>query len=149
MFRILTIVAALALATPTLAQELPTEYTLEMWNADPNDRSRRMVFSEEIITVAPGATVTWLPTDRGHNVEFVDGPDGVELAPRSRINNEVTITFTEPGVYVYVCTPHATMGMIGIVVVGEATAETVAMIDDAPIRGQSARKFEELLSELN
>lgn len=149
MFRTLTIIAALAFASPVLAQELPTTYTIDMLNVDPNDRSRRIVFSEEIIRVAPGATVTWLPTDRSHNVEFVDGPDGVELPPRSRINDVVTITFTEPGVYVYVCTPHATMGMIGIVVVGEATPETIAMVANAPIRGQSARKFEELLSELN
>ena len=69
MFRILTMIAALVFASPALAQELPMEYTVEMWNADPNDRSRRMVFSEEVIQVAPGATVTWLATDRGHNVE--------------------------------------------------------------------------------
>lgn len=149
MFRIFTIIAALVLATPTLAQELPTEYTLEMWNADPNDRSRKMVFSEDMISVAAGATVTWLPTDKGHNVEFIDGPDGVELESKSRINDEVSITFTETGVYVYVCTPHATMGMIGIVVVGEVTPEQIAAVTDAKVRGQSKKKFEALLSELN
>lgn len=152
MFRILTMIATLAFASPALAEKelvLPMEYTVEMWNTDPNDRSRRMVFSEDIISVAPGATVTWLPTDKSHNVEFVDGPDGVELEPKSRINAEVSITFTEPGVYVYVCTPHATMGMIGIVVVGEATPEAIAMVTDAKIRGQSKKKFEALIGELN
>lgn len=149
MFRILTMVAAIAFATPALAQELPTEYTAEMWNADPNDRSRKMVFSSEIIHVAPGASVTWLATDRGHNVEFVDGPDGVELAPKSKINDDVTLTFDAPGIYVYVCTPHATMGMIGIVVVGEATPEAIAAVADAKIRGNSKKKFETLLNELN
>lgn len=148
MFRILTIIAALAVATPTLAQELPAEYTAEMWNKDPADKTRKMVFSEEVIRVAPGATVTWLATDKGHNVEFVDGPDGVELAPKSKISTDATVTFTEPGVYVYVCTPHATMGMIGIVVVGEATPEAVAMIADAKMNGQSKKKFEVLLGEL-
>lgn len=133
-----------ALATPTLAQELPTEYTLEMWNADPNDRSRKMVFSEDVITVAPGASVTWLATDKGHNVEFIDGPDGVELDPKSKLNSDVTLTFDEPGVYVYVCTPHATMGMIGIVVVGEATPEAIAAVEDAKLRGASKKKFEAL-----
>lgn len=152
MFRILTMIAALSWVTPAVAEQtpaLPTEYTVEMWNVDPNDRQRRMVFSEEIIHVAPGAAVTWLATDKSHNVEFVDGPDGVELPAKSKINSDVTITFDTPGVYVYVCTPHATMGMIGIVVVGEATPEAIAAVADAKIRGQSAKKFEALLSELN
>jgi pseudoazurin len=149
MFRILTMIAALAVAAPMLAQELPTEYTLEMWNKDPSDKTRKMVFSEEVIRVAPGATVTWLATDKGHNVEFVDGPDGVELAAKSKVGADATVTFTEPGVYVYVCTPHASMGMIGIVIVGDATPEAVAMISDAKMNGQSKKKFEALLSELD
>lgn len=148
MFKILTMIVALAVAAPALAQELPTEYTVEMWNKDPSDKTRKMVFSEEIIRVAPGATVTWLATDKGHNVEFVDGPDGVELAPKSKIGTDATVTFTEPGVYVYVCSPHASMGMIGIVVVGEATPEAVAMIADAKMNGQSKKKFDALLGEL-
>ena len=102
-----------------------------------------------MITVAPGASITWLATDKGHNVQFVDGPDGVELAPKSAVNKDVTFTLTEPGVYVYVCTPHATMGMIGIVIVGEATPEAIAMVTDAKVRGQSKKKFEALLSELD
>lgn len=146
---IMPLVAMIAFATPTLAEELPLEYTAEMWNVDPNDRGRKMVFSEDVITVAPGASVTWLATDRGHNVEFINGPDGVELAPKSKINDDVTVTFDTPGVYVYVCTPHATMGMIGIVVVGEATPEAIAAVADARLRGQSKKKFKALISELD
>jgi hypothetical protein len=41
------------------------------------------------------------------------------------------------------------MGMIGIVVVGEATPEAIAAIADAKIRGNSKKKFETLISELN
>lgn len=146
---IMPLVAMIAFATPALAEELPLEYTAEMWNADPNDRSRKMVFSEEVIRVAPGATVTWLATNKSHNVEFIDGPDGVELAPKSKINDDVTVTFDTPGVYVYVCTPHATMGMIGIVIVGEATPEAIAAVEDAKLRGASKKKFEALLKQLN
>ena len=138
------------LASPAFAEEttLPTEYTVEMWNKDPEDKNRKMVFSEDVIQVAPGASVTWLATDRGHNVELIDGPDGAELADKSKVGKDVTLTFDTPGVYVYVCTPHATMGMIGIVVVGEATAETIAMVEDAKVRGKSKTKFEELLATL-
>lgn len=145
---IMAFAAMAAFATSLAAQELPTEYTVEMWNKDPADKTRKMVFSEEIIRVAPGATVTWLATDKGHNVEFVDGPDGVDLAPKSKVGVDATVTLTEPGMYVYVCSPHASMGMIGIVVVGEATPEAIAMIADAKMNGQSKKKFDALLGEL-
>ena len=147
--RLLTTIGLMAiLAFPAFAETLPTEYTVEMWNKDPDDRKRKMVFSEEIIVVAPGAEVTWLATDRGHNVEFIDGPDGVKLAGKSKLGKDVTITMTEPGIYVYVCTPHATMGMIGVVVVGEATPEAIAQAADAKVRGKSKKKLKELLSDL-
>ena len=132
-----------------LADELPTEYTLEMWNKDPDDKKRKMVFSEEIVTVAPGAAVTWLATDKGHNVQIIDGPDGYDLPKKSKLSKDVTLTFEQEGVYVYVCTPHASMGMIGIVVVGEATPEAIAAIKDAKVRGKSKKKFKALLSELD
>ena len=146
---LLSLALALGLTVPAIAEEaLPTEYTVEMWNQDPDDRSRRMVFSQEIISVAPGATVTWSATDRGHNVEFVAGPNGVDLPARSAIGRDFEHTFTKPGVYVYVCTPHATMGMIGVVVVGEATEEAVAAAGEARMRGSSQRKLAELLEQL-
>jgi pseudoazurin len=141
-------VAMIGFAAPALAEELPSEYTVEMWNIDPEDRSRRMVFSEEVVQVAPGATVEWLATDRSHNVEFISGPDGVDLPKRSKMNEDFAHTFSEPGVYVYVCTPHATMGMIGIVVVGEATAEQIEAAADAKVRGQSKKKLAELIDSL-
>ena len=151
--KLLTALAVMTLGfcSPAFAEKeltLPTEYTVEMWNKDPDDRKRKMVFSEEIIVVAPGAEVTWLATDRGHNVEFIDGPDGVELAGKSKLGKDVTIAMTEPGVYVYVCTPHATMGMIGVVVVGEATPEAIAQAADAKVRGKSKKKLKALLADL-
>ena len=71
------------------------------------------------------------------------------MSAKSKPSQDVTFTLSEPGLYVYVCSPHATMGMIGIIVVGEATPEAIAMVTDAKIRGQSAKKFEALLGELD
>ena len=143
--RILTTLGLLmAMATSAFAESA----TVEMWNKDPEDKSRKMVFSQEIVTIEPGESVTWLATDKGHNVQLIDGPDGVELEKKSKISQDVTITFDTPGVYVYVCTPHATMGMIGIVVVGELTQEGIAAVRDAKVRGKSKKKFEALLAEL-
>ena len=132
------------MATSAFAEDV----TLEMWNKDPDDKSRRMIFSQEIVTIDVGESVTWLATDKGHNVQFIDGPDGVKLPGKSKVSKDVTLSFDTPGVYVYVCTPHATMGMIGIVVVGELTQEGVDAIKDAKVRGKSKKKLKELLAEI-
>jgi len=152
MKNILTAVAMTALlAAPAYANKTeipPAQHFVEMWNKDPEDKKRKMVFSNEIITVQPGDLIQFVATDKGHNVEFIDGPDGVELPKKSKISEDVEVVLTEPGVYVYVCTPHATMGMIGIVVVGDVSEEDIKAVLDAKVRGQSKKKFEGLLKEL-
>jgi len=140
-----------ALAAPAYANKTeipPAQHFVEMWNKDPEDKKRRMVFSEEILVVQPGDLIQFVATDKGHNVEFIDGPDGVKLPGKSKLSKDVEIVLTAPGVYVYVCTPHASMGMIGVVVVGELTQEGVDAIKDAKVRGKSKKKLKELLADL-
>ena len=146
----LLVSAVMCLGVQALAQEtaLPTEYTVEMWNKDPNNKKRKMVFSEDIVQVAPGAVITWLATDKGHNVQFIDGPDGVELAKKTKVSHDVTLTFNDPGIYVYVCTPHASTGMLALVVVGEASADAIEQAADAKVRGKSKKKLKTLLAGL-
>ena len=143
--RLLTTLGLLmVMATSAFAEDA----TVEMWNKDPDDKKRKMVFSQEIVTIEPGQSITWIATDKGHNVEFIDGPDGAKLAKKSKLSKDVTLSFDTPGVYVYVCSPHASMGMIGIVVVGELTQEGVDAIKDAKLKGKSKKKFAALLAEL-
>ena len=143
--RLLTTLGLLmAMATSAFAEDA----TVEMWNKDPEDKKRKMVFSQEIVTIKPGQSIIWIATDKGHNVEFIDGPDGAKLAKKSKLSKDVTLSFDTPGVYVYVCSPHASMGMIGIVVVGELTQEGVDAIKDAKVKGKSKKKFAALLAEL-
>jgi len=143
--RILTTLGLLmAMATSAFAESA----TVEMWNKDPEDKKRKMVFSEEIVVVEAGESVTWLATDKGHNVQMIAGPDGYDLPKKSKLSKDVTLTFDQPGVYVYVCTPHASMGMIGIVVVGELTQEAIDAVRDAKVKGKSKKKFKALLAEL-
>ena len=134
----------MAMATSAFAEDA----TVEMWNKDPDNKKRKMVFSEEIVVVEPGESVTWLATDKGHNVQMIAGPDGYDLPKKSKLSKDVTLTFDQEGVYVYVCTPHASMGMMGIVVVGELTQEAVDAIRDAKVKGKSKKKFKALLAEL-
>lgn len=80
-------------------------------------------FEPQQLTIKPGDTVHFIAKDKGHNVETIDGmiPDGA--APfKGSLNQDVTVTFTKPGVYGFKCTPHYGMGMIGLIVVGDSPA---------------------------
>ena len=74
-------------------------------------------YSLEIAKINVGDTIEWLPKNRGHNVEFLAGPDMNDLPPKSKLNSLHSVIFELPGVYLYQCTPHGNMGMLGLVVV--------------------------------
>ena len=119
--------------------------TIEMLNKD--DAGNKMVYSEELTRVEVGETITWVPTSKGHNVEWIAGPDGAELPKKSKNGKEVSMTFEVPGIYYYLCTPHKGMGMIGLVVVGNDTSNKDA-IAKAKALGKSKKKLKALLGQL-
>ena len=121
------------------------DITIEMLNK--RDDGAKMAYSEDIARINVGDTITWVPTSKGHNVHFIAGPEGWELPKKSKNNKEVAITFDTPGIYLYQCTPHATMGMIAMVVVGEDLSNKDA-IAKSKIRGKSKKVFKKLLGEL-
>ena len=120
--------------------------TVEMLNK--RDDGAKMVYSEDITRIEVGDTVTWVTTSKGHNVEFIAGPDGWKAPKKSKLNKEVAITFDTPGVYLYQCSPHKTMGMIAIVVVGKPDGEAKDRLKDVKVKGKSKKKLKELLGEL-
>lgn len=119
--------------------------TVEMLNK--RDDGAKMVYSEDITRIDVGDTITWVPTSKGHNVEFVAAPDGWDIPKKSKNNKEVSITFDVPGIYFYQCTPHKGMGMIALVVVGNDTSNKDA-IAKAKALGKSKKKLKALLGEL-
>ena len=119
--------------------------TIEMLNKD--DAGNKMIYSEELARVEVGETITWVPTSKGHNVEWIAGPDGAELPKKSKNGKEVSMTFEVPGIYYYLCTPHKGMGMIGLVVVGDDTSNKDA-IAKAKALGKSKKKLKALLEQL-
>ena len=137
-----TVSLVLAMATPALAEDI----SVDMLNK--RDDGAKMVYSEDISTIEVGDSITWLPTSKGHNVEFIAGPDGWDAPKKSKLSKEYTYTFDTPGVYLYQCTPHKSMGMIAIVVVGELTQDGVDAIKGAKVRGKSKKKLKELLADL-
>ena len=118
------------------------DITIEMLNK--REDGAKMVYSQDIARIDVGDTVTWVPTQKGHNVEFIAGPDGWKAPKKSKLSKEVSITFDTPGVYLYQCSPHKTMGMIAIVVVGDGDND----ISKAKGKGKSKKVFKALLAEL-
>lgn len=143
-----TVLKALLMAALLLpaAPVLATEHTVEMLN---RGDAGTMVFQPAALQVEPGDTVTFVPTDKGHNVEFVNGliPEGV--APfRSNFSEEVTLTFEVPGLYVVKRTPHFTMGMIAAIQVGDAPANLEAVKTVALPGNQANQRLTAALGEL-
>ena len=79
-----------------------------------------MVFEPAVLKIAPGDTVTFVPTNKGHNVESKLVPEGAE-AFKSELDEKYSVKLDKEGVYVYVCPPHSMMNMAGVIQVGEAT----------------------------
>ena len=75
-------------------------------------------YSIEVAKINVGDTIEWSPKNEGHNVEFLGGPDFSSLPEKSDLNAFYSVTFNFPGVYLYHCTPHGNMGMLGLVIVG-------------------------------
>ena len=75
-------------------------------------------YSVEVAKINVGDTIEWSPKNEGHNVEFLGGPDFSSLPEKSDLNAFYSVTFNLPGVYLYHCTPHGNMGMLGLVIVG-------------------------------
>ena len=139
MKKLLSTVALMGLlSTPALA----VDTTVEMLNK--RDDGAKMVYSQDITRIDVGDTVTWVPTSKGHNVEFIAGPDGWKTPKKSKNNKEVSITFDAPGIYLYQCSPHKSMGMIAIVVVGDGDND----ISKAKVKGKSKKKLKALLADL-
>ena len=57
------------------------------------------------------------------------------------------MTFDKPGVYLYICTPHKVMGMIGIVIVGNDTSNKDAIAGTKMI-GRGKKKLASIMGQI-
>ena len=121
------------------------EFQVRMLN---QGASGMMQYDPQLLKIAPGDTVHFLATDQGHNVQSIDGmiPGGARPFSGS-IGQNLTVTFTVPGVYGYRCTPHGTLGMVGLVVVGSPVNESQARAAAMP--GMAGRVFARLFDALD
>jgi pseudoazurin len=106
-----------------------------------------MVFEPALVKVAPGDTVRFVSTDKGHNAESIKGmlPDGA--APFVGKNGEdVAIKFDQEGIYGVKCLPHYGMGMVAMVVVG--TPSNLDQAKAVPQVGKAKSVFVTLFDKL-
>lgn len=92
-------------------------YKVKMLDID--EKGETMVFDPGFLHIEVGDSVTFLPTHKSHYVQSKVIPDGANHF-LSKLDEEVTFTFNNEGVYIYVCPPHQMMSMVGIIQVGNA-----------------------------
>ncbi len=137
----LIITAALAAALGHAA--VAEEHVVEMLN---RGEAGAMVFEPAFIEAAVGDTVRFVPTDRSHNAETIEGmvPAGTEMVVGA-LNEEVVITIDQEGVYGIRCKPHYGMGMVAVITAGEPVNLEDARAVRAP--GRAAQILGELFDQ--
>lgn len=122
--RILTLLVGTAAATLLVAPAAAADHVVKMLN---KGKAGAMVFEPALLKVAPGDSVTFVPTDKTHNAEIISGMLPAGAVPfKGKMNQPVKVKFSKPGVYQYKCLPHYGMGMVGVVVVGSAASNLAA-----------------------
>ena len=118
-------------------------YDIEMLNKLGKEK---MLFSKKVIKIDINDEVLWKSVDKGHNVEFIGMPDGA-LKYKSKHSKDAVYKFSKAGIYLYQCTPHKAMGMIGIVVVGN-DKNNLEKIKNVKVYGKSKKLLKSLLADL-
>lgn len=120
-----TLTTGLALAALLGSAAFAETFEVKMLNK--GDDGEIMVFEPALLQIAPGDTVKFIATDKGHNAEAIVGmiPDGAETF-KGRINEEIEITLDAEGLYAVKCAPHFAMGMVMTIAVGDAADQIAA-----------------------
>ena len=137
--RILFVVCFLFLSFESFAKTLEIQMLNKLGK-------EKMVYSVKVAKIDVNDKIIWKSVSKGHNVEFIGRPKGVKKF-KSKINKDAEFIFKTPGVYLYQCTPHKAMGMIGLVVVGKDKSN-LDKIKKVKLYGKSKKIFKKLLKEL-
>lgn len=89
------------------------EHIVKMLNSG---KGGMMVFEPAVLSIKKGDTVKFIATDISHNSASVAGmiPEGAEPWT-GELSKDIEVKLTKEGVYVYQCTPHNMMAMIGVI----------------------------------
>lgn len=133
------------LATTMSGSAFAADHEVDMLNKGADGP---MVFEPMLSKIAIGDTITFVPKDKGHNAETIKKlmPEGSEPF-KSKMNETKTYAFEKPGVYLIRCTPHYSMGMVALVIVGDDTSN-LQSIKDAKLPKPARERVDKALSQL-
>ncbi len=134
-----------AIAAPALAEtHIVKLYTYDAAHPDKTD-----FFDPPLIRIAKGDTVLFQATQPGHNAAFKKGmlPEGAPewIGPMDR---DYEVTFDVDGTYGYLCSPHYSVGMVGLVLVGDYKVN-LEEARKARQRGKAKKVFRALFKDVD
>jgi pseudoazurin len=139
---------AVALSLLVAQSATAAEVVVEMLNRD-KVANISNVYKPTLVKVNKGDTVKWVATSPGHNVAFVQGGVPAGVAPfTSAFAKEIKFKFDKPGIYLYKCTPHLGLGMVGIVVVGNDKSN-LAAVKAVYVPPLAKKRLEPVFAELS
>lgn len=106
-------VFSLALAASVVASAAEIAVIAGPRNFDPIDPDLNI----SLVKAQPGDTISWKNMST-HNTKSIEVPEGAQHW-EGKLNEDFHVTLDKPGAYVYECVPHASMGMVGVVLVGD------------------------------
>ncbi|MBN9047228.1 MAG: pseudoazurin [Rhizobiales bacterium] len=137
--RLLPLAAAVMLTStvPSLAETVE----VKMLNRGQNGN---MVFEPDFVKLKPGDTIQFRAGNKSHNAASIPGmvPHGY-AGFKGKIDEEIAVTFDQPGFYGVKCSPHIGMGMVMVVRVGDTPPPAGFIAADLPARAR--KRFEEIL----
>jgi len=94
------------------------DYEVRMLNSGPGGI---MVFDPPVMKIKKGDTIHFKSVDMAHNSESISSmmPDGGDTW-MGAMSEDISVTFNTEGIYVYRCTPHIMMAMVGVIQVGNS-----------------------------
>ncbi|KPU84711.1 hypothetical protein JI58_02105 [Marinosulfonomonas sp. PRT-SC04] len=122
----------------------PVSHEVHMYSKHPEDSKLRNVFVPDLLQVKLGDTVKFIVEDKGHNSVsdknmLPEGADGW----KSKLSKEFEITLTTEGTYGYFCLPHRSLGMVGLILVGDASGN-YQTAKDAKQRGKAKTVYKDI-----
>jgi len=118
---------AICLLAVTASSALAANFEVLMLNKGTDGTT--MGFSPSFLQIEPGDSVTFIPIDKGHNSETILDmipPDAKTWAGKK--DEKFTVTLTVEGLYGFKCSPHFTMGMVGLIQVGNSRSNLTEML---------------------
>ena len=128
----LLLTALIAIATPAVASAETIEVT--MLN---RGEKGSMVFEPDFLAQQPGDSVKFIAANKSHNAATIDGmvPEG-HPGFKGKINEEILVTFDQPGFYGIKCSPHYGMGMVMLIKVGDVELPQSYRAIEVPARAK-------------